>query len=65
MLQSDLISILAKPFTSTLPYIGGIITPINLPCVEGGLVFKILSNWYLKAHRLTPLFIYSTVSLFL
>jgi len=60
MLQGGLISILAKPFISAPPYIGGIITPINLPCVKGGLVFKILSSQYLEAHKLTPLFIRST-----
>jgi len=39
---------------------GGIITPINLPCVKGGLIFKTLSSWYLEAYRLTPLFMRST-----
>jgi hypothetical protein len=60
ILQGGLISILAKPFTSALPYINGIITFINLPCIKGGFIFKTLSSWYLEAHRLTPLFIYST-----
>ena len=39
---------------------GGITTPINLPCVKGGLIFKTLSSQYLEAHRLIPLFIHST-----
>jgi len=37
MLQSSLISILAKPFISALLYTDGIITFINLLCVKGGL----------------------------
>jgi len=37
VLQGGLISILAKPFISAPPYMGGITTPINLLCVKGGL----------------------------
>jgi len=44
VLIGGLISILAKPFISTSPYIGGIITPTNLPCAKGGLIFKALSS---------------------
>ena len=44
MLQSGLVNILAKPFISTPPYIGGIITPVNLSYVKGGLIFKTLSS---------------------
>ena len=36
-MQGGLIGILAKPFISAPPYTGGIITPVNLPCVNGGL----------------------------
>ena len=52
MFLGDLISILAKPFISALPYIGGILTPVNLPCAKGGLIFKVLNSWYLKLYKL-------------
>ena len=43
-LLGDLISILAKPFISTLPYISGILIFVDLLCAKGGLVFKTLNN---------------------
>ena len=44
MFLGDLISILAKPFINAPPYTGGILTPINLPCAKGGLIFKALNS---------------------